>query len=308
MSRLRNVGLVAGFDLYESLRSLKALALILIYVLIAFGATALFSQAVNGLFEEVTEKLGPQAADKLLESDEMLELVTKLTGNEADARELLRIPFIALFYQGVIVTFMPLIMVLTSSDAISGQIASGAARFSLFRTDRASWALGKLVGQAALMMVGILVGALVCWGTGMALLDRIDAANALYWLLRMSFRGAFYGFAYLGIALCASQLVRTNFAARGIALAIAMGCFVAGRIFTSMRVRALMDQGKDLTPEELDNYLGVWGVLGKLVPSGHAGALIKPDVAERAGGMLGLLLIGLAFFGLGFWRLYRRDA
>lgn len=181
MSRLRTVGLVAGFDLYESLRSRKALALILIYVVIALGATALFASAVNRVFAQLAEQVGTDMVDKVMESDEMQRLVTRMTGgDEALAQELLRIPLLALFYQVVITTFMPLIMVLTSSDAVSSEIASGSARFALFRVDRAGWAIGKLLGQTLLMLVGILVGALACWGMGMAQLDRIDAANSLY--------------------------------------------------------------------------------------------------------------------------------
>jgi len=295
MSRLRTVGLVAGFDLYESLRSRKALALILIYVVIAMGATALFASAVNRVFAQMAEQVGTEMVDKVMESDEMLRLVTRMTaGDEALAKELLRIPLIALFYQVVITTFMPLIMVLTSSDAISGEIATGSARFALFRVDRAGWAIGKLLGQTLLMLVGILVGALACWGMGMAQLDRIDAANSLYWLMRMSLRGAFYGFAYLGIALCASQLARSNGAARGLALLFAFVCFIVGRIFAFMAVRGS-------SPE-----LGE--ALQNLVPSGHAASLFRPELGDRMVGMIGLFIIGLAWFGLGFWRLYRRDA
>ncbi|MEM1031442.1 MAG: ABC transporter permease subunit [Myxococcota bacterium] len=294
MSRLRTVGLVAGFELYESLRSRKALALILIYVLIAAGATALFAGIVNELTAAVMKDVGPEAVDRVLESPAFQERLGQFVGDDALAAELLRVPLLALFYLWVITAFMPLIMVLTASDAISNKLASGSARFALFRVDRAGWALGILAGQAALMAVGILAGALVCWGIGVARLDRVDVVASLLWLLRMSLRGSFYGFAYLGIALCASQLVRSNAVARGLALMFAFASFVAGQIFNAMAVR--------------DASSTVGETLHKLVPSGHATALFRPELTDRSLGMLGLFLIGLAWFGLGFWQLWRRDA
>ncbi len=295
MSRLRTVGLVAGFDLYESLRSRKALALILIYVVIAIGGTALFSSLVNRLFAQIGEQLGPEMVDKLLESEEVVKLVTRLTGgDEVLARELLRIPPLALFYEWLITTFMPLIVVLSSADAISNEISTGSARFSLFRVDRAGWAYGKLVGQTLLMIVGILIGAVACWGMGMAQLDRIDATNSFYWLMRMSLRGAFYGFAYLGIALCASQLVRSNGAARGIALLLAFGASFVGGI---LAIPALVEKSPDLV-----NFAH------KLFPNGHASSLFRPELSDRLVGMVALLAIGFAWFSLGYWRLSRRDA
>lgn len=299
MTNVRTVGLVAGFDLYESLRSRKAIALILLYVVIAVGGTAIFASLVNKIFEQISDnlgqQLGPEMIDKLLESKPVLELVTKLAGNdEALARELLTIPPLALFYGWLITTFMPLVVVLSSADAVSGEVVSGSARFALFRVDRLGWALGKLLGQTLLMVVGIAVGALACYGIGVLALDHIAPGKTAYWLVRMSFRGSFYGFAYLGIAMCASQLVRSNAAARALAIGLAFFASVLGAVFSAPGLRAK-------APAVID-------AIHQLFPNAHSIALYRPELAGRMLGTVALVAIGLAWFSLGYWRFQGRDA
>lgn len=299
MTNVRNVGLVAGFDLYESLRSRKAIALILLYVVIAVGGTAIFASIVNKIFEQLSEnlgqELGPEMIDKLLDSKPVLELVTKLAGNdEALARELLTIPPLALFYGWLTTTFMPLVVVLSSADAVSSEVVSGSARFALFRVDRLGWALGKLLGQTLLMVVGIAVGALACYGIGVLALDHIAAGKTAWWLARMSFRGTFYGFAYLGIAMCASQLVRSNAAARALAIGLAFIASVLGAVFSAPALRAK-------APAVID-------AIHQLFPNAHSIALYRPELAGRLLGTGALVAIGLAWFSLGYWRFQGRDA
>ena len=67
MTNVRTVGLVAGFDLYESLRSRKAIALILLYVVIAVGGTAIFASLVNKIFEQISDNLGQQLGPEMID-------------------------------------------------------------------------------------------------------------------------------------------------------------------------------------------------------------------------------------------------
>jgi ABC-type transport system involved in multi-copper enzyme maturation permease subunit len=289
MSPLRTIGLVAGFDVYESLRSKKAIALILFYVVIALGGTAIFVSAMNRLYAQINDQLNGVTVEQLLQSKEVLRLVSKLVdGDEALANELLRIPPLALFYGWLLRAFMPLIVVLSSADAISSEVSTGSVRFTLFRADRMAWASGKLLGQTLLMVLGILVGAAACYVLGAASLDHFAAGDTAYWLLRMSFRGSFYAFAYLGIAMCASQLVRSNAAARGAGLGLALFASIAGGLI-----------GRSTSAINHLKYI---------FPNAHDGALFRPEVGERMVGSAALLAIGLAWFGLGLLRFNRRDA
>lgn len=295
MPRTRSIALVAEFDLRESLSSRKAIVLLALYVLGSLGGSALFIRMLNALRERLEEELG-QRVDlaQVMAGPGMARVAGALAGDADVASALVGIPPMALFYGWLAMTFVPLLVLFTSSDAISGDLSSGAVRFSLFRTDRLSWAAGKLVGQTLLMMVGVLVGALACWGIGLLWLDGVKPADTAYWLLRISGRTMVYCFAYLGMAMCASQLARTPIRSGGLALLFMFGSSLAGSLVQAEPIAAGAPQ--------------LFGALSKLFPNGHHLQLWHPGLVESGGAMFGLVTIGLAFFALGFWRLDKRDA
>jgi ABC-type transport system involved in multi-copper enzyme maturation permease subunit len=293
--RVRNIGLVAQFDLLESLRSRKAIALISLYLAGALGASALFVRLLHTLQERLAEEFG-EAIDMqtLMESPAMARVVSELAGDPEVAKAIVAVPPMALFYGWLATNFVPLLVLFTSADAISGDVASGGVRFSLFRADRMSWALGKLLGQTCLMLLGVLVGALGCWAVGAIWLDNMPIGNTAWWLLRIAGRTGVYSFAYLGVALCASQLVRTNARAIGLALLMMFACSLLGGITQLEPVR--------------NSSPGLFGALSKLFPNGHSLALWHPGWFESGTALFGLVAIGMAFFGLGYWRFSNRDS
>lgn len=295
MNHAQSIRLVAAFDLLESLRSRKAIVLLALYMVGAFGASGIFVRVLTAVRERLEEEIG-RAVDvkQLMESPGMARVVGGLTGDAEVAKAIVAIPPMALFYGWLAMTFVPLLVLFTSSDAIAGDLSSGAVRYSLFRTDRISWALGKLIGQTALMAVGVLAGALTCWLTGWIWLDQMPVGETGLWLLRISGRATVYSFAYLGMAMCASQLTRTRARAGGLALAIMFLAWLGGSI---VQFGPLVDQSP-----------AVFGVLAKLFPSGHHLALWHPGLVQSGTAALGLIAIGLGFFALGYLRFSRRDA
>lgn len=295
MSRLRTIGLVAGFDLYESLRSRKALALLLLYLVVALAASAAFSLALNELWSRMTERFGQAASEEILASEQLVKLLAELLGDdEALARTLLTVPPLALFYGWLATTALPLVVVLTSTDAVSGEVASGSVRYALFRTDRLGWACGKLLGQTLLMGLGVLIGALGAFVLGAIMLDRFAPGASAWWLLRMAGRATVYGFAYLGVAMCASMLVRSNAAARGIGLLLVMFCWIGGGILAAPVVERAAP--------------GLITAVRQIFPNAHSASIFRPGLFDRLPGMLALIAIGLGYFGLGYARFSRRDA
>ena len=290
----RSIRLVAGFDLYESLRSKKAIALLLIYTVVALGGSALFIEALNTMMEGLAERLGKEVTAELLASDELVDIIAKLVGNDKTiARELLSVPPLALFYGWLATNFMPLVVVLTSSDAISGEVASGSVRYALFRSSRLDWAIGKLLGQSLLMTVGIAIGAIAAYLLGAAMLDTFEAGSTFMWIIIMAGRSIFYGFAYLGVAMCASMLVKSNAAARAIGIFMVFALSIAGSILQAGPV-------EDLAPPIIK-------AVRQVFPNAHSLTLFHPDFVSRLPSMVALLFIGAAYFGLGFLRFSKRD-
>ncbi len=295
MSRVRTIVRVALFELLESLRSMKALVLMLLFLLGAFVGSALFVKMLVNIQGQLTEQFG-QAVDMkmLMESPGTLKLVERLVGDADVAKSVVTIPPLALFYGATALTFGPLLVLFTSSDAISSDVASGAVRFSLFRVSRIDWAAGKLLGQTLLMMVAVLLGAVGCLAAGAFWLDGMALGATAWWLLRVSGSCVVYSFAYLGVAMCASLLARTNAVARLLAVVMMFLCSVIGGLLQGPFINRR-------APE-------LFTALSKLFPNGHSLALWHPGWVERGGAMLALVAIGLGFFALGFVRFYRRDA
>ena len=292
MWRARTILQVAKFELLESLRSMKALVLVLLFWLGGFGASAFF---ISGL-EKLQRELGQAADIKMMMADpRWLSIMKNVLGDAEIAKSVASIPPLALLYGASALWFAPVLVWLTSSDAISSDVASGAARFSLFRIERITWAAGKLLGQTCLLAVAVLLGASGCLLAGALWYDGIDVANTAWWLLKLSWSCIVYTFAYLGVAMCASQLTRTNGRARVLALGMMLGCAIGGWVLDRKLIT-------DNLPE------GAANALSKLLPNGHSLALWHPGWVEHGTAVLALLAIGLAFFALGFLRFNRRDA
>jgi ABC-type transport system involved in multi-copper enzyme maturation permease subunit len=295
MPRTRSIRLVAGFDLLESLRSRKAILLLALYMLGSLGASALFIQMLGAIRQRLEDDLGRTVdVAQLMASPGMARVAGVLAGDAEVATAIVAIPPMALFYGWLAMNFVPILVLFTSSDAVAGDVASGAVRFSLFRTDRLSWATGKLLGQTCLMAVGVVAGALACWALGLLWLDGMPAVATAYWLLRISGRTVVYCFAYLGMVMCGSQLARTSVRAGGLSLLLMFCCSIAGGVVKSEPVATRAPR--------------LFAALSKLFPNGHYLGLWHPGIVDSSVAMLAVVAIGLAFFGVGFWRFSRRDA
>lgn len=292
---------VARFDLAESLRSRKVLVFLLLYVAGAVAATILFSEVLQEIEEELAEQLSVartgtpgSLTQAVMERPEVRGVLARLVRDEALADALLSIPPIALLYHWVAISFAPIFVVMTSSDAISGEVASGSVRFALFRTDRTAWAAGKLLGQCALLGVGLALGAAGAWVTGWIQLAGFEPLDTALWLARYAASAFVFAFAHLGLALGASQLTRSVPWSRALGLFALVGVFAAHGWLS-----------RDAVRED-------WPVLAdsarQIFPAAHRLDLWRPEPTQMAPALVALIALGLTYFALGHWRFSRRDA
>jgi hypothetical protein len=301
LSALRAVALVAWFDLRESLRSWRALAMMVIYLMGSMAATAIFVQLLAEIERTMADTLRVAQTSRpgsmtqsLMESDQMLEVISGLVGDASLAAELVSIPPIALFYGWLSLSFVPLLVTFTSSEAISSALASGSCRYSLFRIDRLSWVSGKLVGQVMLMVTGILAGAAGVWLIGFTSMNNFDGWDTAVWLLRFSGRASVYGFAFLGVTLGLSQITRSVNGARAMALLALLALSVGGALLVVPTVTVYAPVAAETARQ--------------LFPNAHKLNLWRPDLGLRASSMLMLLALGTIAFSAGHQWMNRRDA
>ena len=298
---LRDILVVAWFDLAESLRSRKVLVFLVLYVGSAVAATMMFTEVLREVERELAEQLLVARTDTpgsltqaLMESPELHGVLTRMVGDASLATELLSRPPIALLYHQVALALAPIFVVLTSSDAISAEVASGSARFAVSRVPRSEWALGKLAGQALLLLVGLALGALGAWVTGWIRLASIEPLTTLAWLGRYCITAFIYAFAYLGLALGISQVTRSVPWSRALALLGLVALFAGWSWleYTSLRdsLPVLLETAQQLFVAE--HRLDLWRTGFDRV--GPAAVMI--------------VALGSTFFILGHARFVRRDA
>lgn len=301
MRLLRDALLVAGFDLGDALRSRRVLALLVIYVAGAMAAAGGFVAILHDIEGTLASQLGVAATDQpgaltaaLMASDQLRQLLADLTGDHGLVDSLVRVPLLALMYGWCALMFTPALITMTACDAVAADVASGACRFSLARTQRLSWALGKLGGQAALLATGILGGAVGTWIVGAFALEGFPWLDSAIWLLRLGARAWCNGLPYLGLAMAASLVTRSTSGARALALVLLVGVGVLDSAFAADRVRELWPVGID--------------TLRQLLPGAHTGAWWRPDLLDRLPALVMQSALAGAWFLTGFGIFARRDA
>ena len=300
MSALVTVAKIAAFDFFESVRSRRALALLVLYVAGSIAATAMFvkfvmvfeTTAASVLSVGQTDSAGAMT-EELMQTEQMFRAFEDLVGDRALARALMTIPPIAMFYGWLAFTFIPLLVTFTSGDSVAAEVASGSVRFALFRVDRLSWAVGKLLGQALLMLVGILAGAVASLATSSLLMTNSHVGLTAVWLARFSGRAAVYGFAYLGLVVGCSLVAKSLNGARAAALIGLFAIGVGGNLLESEWTTTTFPV---LAP-----------TLSTMFPQGHDLDLWRVTFADRAPGIVMLLALGLAYFTAGYAMFARRD-
>ena len=296
---LRDILLIAGFDLRSSLRSRKAIVILTLYLALSVGAALIFLQALSGIEGAAADTLGVASTERpgamteqLMGSEGFLDMVSAMIRDRSLAEDLVRLPPMALLYGWMSLLFVPVLIALTSADAISEELASGSVRFALLRTDRLGWALGKLAGQAALLATGILLGAAGVYLVGLLRLVGFQPGRSAIWLLLLSGRSWIYGLAWLGLSTGLSQLSRSASRARALALFALFGTSLLGSQLLRLRVTA------PLLAE----------TIGQLLPQSHRLDLWRPELLDRLPALIILPALGGLFFAAGHGIFSRRDA
>lgn len=301
MNAWRDIAVVAGQELFDSLRSRRVVVLALLFLGGAVAGTYGFVRLLQSIEEALADTLAVATPDApgaitraLMQTEELLEVLTRLIRDRDLAQQLVDMPPLALFYGWLALTFVPTLVVFTASETVAADLSSGAARYSLVRTDRLSWSAGKLVGQAVLMTISIFAGALGTWLTGYIALNGFDPGRTAWWLLMLSVRVEFMAFAYLGLAIGLSHMTRS------VPLSRALG-LVALALVAIARGLLQLDWSQDHLA-----WLG--DLVLPILPRTYQLELWRPDFADRMPAIVMLLGLGLCFFSVGYLFRVRRDA
>jgi ABC-type transport system involved in multi-copper enzyme maturation permease subunit len=301
-SRARDIAVVAAYELQESLRSRRVVILVLLFVGGAVAGTLGFIDLLESLESTLAQTLAvPDAAkpgavtSELMRSPQFHRILGRLIRDDALARELTSMPPLALFYGWLGLYFTPFLIMLSSAETISAELATGSLRFSLLRTSRLSFSLGKLLGQTLLMLVGIALGAIGVWCTGFFQLGSFDGALTALWLALLSLRIAVFAFAHVGLAVGLSHVTRSVPLSRALAI---VALFAFGALFA---IGTYNDLVREHAPVAADAVL-------TFLPRSHMLDLWRPALVDRLPSITMLIALGLVYFAAGYAYRARRDA
>ncbi len=296
---MKALWVIARHELIDSIRSRRVLVLMLLYVVGAALATLVFVNVLQKIERQLVESLGlsaPAGAGSvtatLWRSDAFKHMLTNLAGDRALAEHLLSIPPLGLFHGWLAFAFGPALVMLTASTRISEEIHIGSVRYVLYRVPRATWCLGKFVGQAGQMAVALLAGGAGAWLVGWVRMESFDAAGTAVAMLVFSAKAWVYLLAWLGLAFAVSQ-------ACGVPnLALALG-------FVSLLVLSVLTRVSEHFAG--DGWRRAWDVAHVLTPGAHRMGLWWGDAGHMVPAAAFLLTLSAMFLLLGHLRFARRD-
>ena len=208
---------VAVADVATSLRSRRALVMILLFAAVsAFIAYALVS-GFAAIEREVVAALGLPAADNpcavtatLWKSKPFMRFANGVAGGNLVFADIIGRHPLVLAYAFFMFSTVAILTLLVSAPKIADEIRTGAARYWLVRTTRGEWSLGKFLGETALVAVSLSAGSLSAWAVVAFRLPGSTGAVLLPDFLDWTARAAVYAFAWLGLFTGISHIARSG--------------------------------------------------------------------------------------------------
>ena len=301
---VRDVGLVARFELAEAMRSKLLVVMVLLFV----GAGALFAWSFTQLVERIEESAAkvtgapttrrPGATVRhLRDSHSYRDMLRMFLGSDEKADYFAAIPPIVVFFGWTSFLFTPWLILFTSAETIATEVATRSIRYAVLRTGRLEFALGKMAGQALIVLGVTALSAVVFYFIAWASLAGFEHRATALGLLSYWPRVCLFTLPFLGWAMFASMVTRSANLARVLALGGAVGMAIMSGLarhpppwFPS---GALFDGLRDL--------------LGFLTPFGHYDGLAYPPGGAWLGDLAVCLALTAIYFAAGYVILRRRD-
>lgn len=298
MPKLRPLLVIARYELWDALRSRLVALVLLVYGMGSVVGSWLFMQALTGAERAarsaLTEELGLPGGmlpEDMVRRKALPGMIQSFVSDPALRDRLLELDPLAIFYAFTALNVVSGIVLVTSAGAHAADLQSGATRFVLTRCDRSTWALGKALGHAVLLALGVATGALAAAAVSVYVSGTLDL-GALFELCAASSWAWVYGLSYLGIFSAVSLVSSAPLRAR------VLGLFVLFMLWLGHLAAA----AESLAPAAPGRWLWVW-----VFPAHYQSYLWSPAGVVFTLAALALLGIGALWFTAGYLAFRRRD-
>ncbi|MEI7898631.1 MAG: ABC transporter permease subunit [bacterium] len=300
MNGLTQIWRVAGYEWLDALRSRRALVVLLLYLAAAVcnmhWSISLLHKLENELASVLQLPQSEQAgvvSTALWKSKPFQHIIRQMTQNDLVLQDITGKHPVELIYAWFAFFYSPLLVVLVAGNRIAEDLGSGAVRYVIFRTSRASWTLGKFLGQAFMIGFALLLSGIGAYAVAKIRLAGSGSPDLFVNILQWSGRAWVFSFPYLGLAMGLSHLTKSASKATVMGIIAITVCFVVSillRHFTA-------DTGwRSYLP-----YLGV------LVPEDHKMYLWRSSLAPLVTGTVYLITLGFCYLLAGYAFFRKRD-
>ena len=301
MSFARSIGVTAVYELIDSFRSRRVLTVLALYLLVGMGMLYFAIGWIHDLEVSISEQLlDADSAQKpgsvlkaVADSEVYRSVVGRAIDDEIALDHILAMSPIAVIYGWMISLISPLLVMVACSSRIAEDVGSGAVRFVLYRSSRLAWCLGKFVGQSLQILIALLLGALGAWCVALWRLDGFDFSHMASGMAMFGIKAWLYCLAYIGLAFCVSQCLRSP----NVASALGVVALIVVGVVSGISAHYFEKTGS-----------AFWQILSWLVPPGHGKDLIwYPGTSRTLPAAATLVVMSLIFLQLGYLRFRRRD-
>ena len=290
----------ALFELAAAVRTRRAIVLVALYLAASLLGMSGSITALGKMEDQLAEILQVEKVEgksgvvsaALWKSKPFQRLVRGAVGDSLIYDDIVGKHPAELIYAWIVFLAVPLLTVLVATRRVAEEVKSGAAKYMLLRVTRLEWTLGKYLGIALLMLVGLLIGAVAAWIVAAFRLSGADIPALLPAMIVWSFKAWFYSLAWLGLALGVSHLFKSGAKADAVAILLMIAFSVVPAILKGFGSAWL--GGKLL-------------VLVRLFPSSVDTALWRSSFLAVAASATWLLMLGLLYLSIGHAVFARRD-
>jgi ABC-type transport system involved in multi-copper enzyme maturation permease subunit len=285
VNALRDVLILARFDLATAIRTRRALAALLIYLAGALltGGILVWVEVQWGdkiaMARTAIDAAAAAASMKADAPDAYKALSTLAGGDEELVRHMLHLPLVVLGFFWTTLTFLPLLVALVSHDIVNAEVRNRSARFVLLRTTRTTLLVAKMLSHGVLFLAVTMAANLALFVYAWVQLPSFEPLAVAPWLLRYWLLTLPFGLCYIALTALVSSLVDSG----GLALAAMVGVLIGLGILSSS------------------------DVVGFLSPSWWKVGLWSPSLLKVTAHGAAFLAFGGLFLGAAWARLRWRD-
>lgn len=293
--RFSRILAMARFELFGAIRSRRALVVFVLYLAASLlsmnGAITVLGKIESQLVEVLqlpSEESQGVISQTLWQSKRFQGFVRSALNDSLIYDDICGKHPAELIYAWFTFFYIPLLTILIAGNRAAEELHSGSIRYVITRITRLEWSLGKFVGLAGLLLLGMFIGAAAAWTVAAARLSGADIPALFPSMLIWGGKAWIYSLSWLGLALGISHLMRSGSKATALGIVMLIVCSAA--------------------PLLIKRYAEEFSLLAYLFPGAAENSLWRSSLSAVTSASLWLIAVGLLYLSAGIAYFLRRDA